>query len=152
MRLVFLDFDGVLNSAEYMLSDRPTERERGGVMGLDPLAVARLNRLIKVTSAEVVVTSVVRHRKRRTELCDILKARGFVGTVRGMTPWHGGDHVRGLEIQAWLDEWTHALGPIEFVILDDDSDMNHLLPRLVKTSFATGLTDSDVDQAILMLT
>ena len=152
MKLVFLDFDGVLNSTEYMLSDRPTARERGGVMGLDPLAVARLNRLIKATSAEVVVTSVVRHRKRRTELCDILNERGFVGTVRGMTPWLNLDHGRGLEIQAWLDESARRLGPIEFVILDDDTDMHHLLPRLVKTSFETGLTDADVDQAILMLT
>jgi hypothetical protein len=150
---VFLDFDGVLNSHEYVRSERITEAEKGNVVGLDPVLVGRLNRLLSETSTEVVVTSVKRHQRTRLQLYRMLSARGFTGIVAGMTPWLNQSHARGIEIQSWLDTWSPHLGPIEsFVILDDDSDMNHLLPRLVKTSFATGLTDSDVDQAILMLT
>jgi HAD domain in Swiss Army Knife RNA repair proteins len=157
MRIVFLDFDGVLNSHAYA---RRLGREQD-VLGLDEDAVSRLNRLVEQGGfPDVVVSSSWRHGRTVHELRELLHRAGFNGCVIGKTPdcahktegglWHGA--MRGNEVQSWLD-----LAPLydvqveQFVIIDDDSDMAHLADRHIKTSFETGLTDADVDRAIKML-
>lgn len=156
LKVVFLDFDGVLNSHAFMLA-KPSS-----IVGLDPVAVGRVNRLLRETDAEVVVSSTWRHGRSLTQLRETLAERGFVGKMRGTTPHQSFTlsssgvietaRVRGHEIQAWLDGAPDYDLDIEsFVILDDDSDMAHLMDRLVKTTFANGLTDADVDRAIEML-
>jgi len=156
LKIVFLDFDGVLNSHAFMLA-KPS-----GVVGLDPVAVKRVNRLLQATGAEVVVSSTWRHGRSLAQLRDVLAERGFVGNVRGTTPQQpftiGSSgiietaKVRGQEIQAWLDAApNYGLDIESFVIIDDDSDMAHLMDRLVKTSSVNGLVDTDVDLAIEML-
>jgi hypothetical protein len=156
-RVVFLDFDGVLNCHEYMQSARCGE-EVGGVVGIDPEAVARVNRICKETGAQVVVTSTWRLSRSRLQLADILVAHGFTGVVRGKTihipaTKSGVENgTRGLEIQAWIDNaQNYGITVESFVILDDDSDMNHLLDRLIKTSMVSGLLDEHVERAIEML-
>ena len=128
-------------------------------MGIDPQAVERVNRILQATGAEVVVTSTWRINRTRTQLCDILAAHGFKGIVRGMTPripaTKAGveNGTRGLEIQSWIDNAPNFGVTVEsFCILDDDSDMNHLMDRLIKTSMVSGLLDEHVERAIEMLT
>ena len=171
IRVCFLDIDGVLNSHEYMRSNRITPAEVGSVIGIDPLLAQRLNRLILEGSVdgdspyaaipvEVVVSSTKRQGRTRAQLAEMLKERGFRWHVLGMTP----DHVRptpggiwtaperGNEIQAWLEAAPrYGIDVESFCILDDDSDMAHLLDRHIKTMFETGLTDTDVDRAVKML-
>ena len=156
-RIVFLDFDGVLNSHAYA---RRLGREQD-VMGLDEDAVSRLNRLVTEGGfPDVVVSSSWRHGRTVHQLRELLHRAGFSGCVVGKTPdcahtpegglWRGA--MRGNEVQSWLD-----LAPLydvevtQFVIIDDDSDMAHLADRHIKTAFETGLTDADVDRAIKML-
>jgi hypothetical protein len=55
---------------------------------------------------------------------------------------------RGLEIQAWMDD--HGI-PDRFVIVDDMSDMEHLLPRLIQTRSTVGLTPTIADEIIAAL-
>jgi hypothetical protein len=158
VKVVFLDIDGVLNSHEYVRSDRPRSKERGGVMGIDPLAVSRLNRLLRATGAVVVVSSTWRKKRSRVELQGVLDARGFQGTVHGKTPDLSGRSPgatlylapqRGEEIRHWLE---HDGAEVEaFVVLDDDGDMDAVRGRFIQTEFETGLTDADVDRAIAML-
>ena len=91
---------------------------------------------------------------------DRLKEWGITGKMIGMTPdlttrgpvlWNS--VPRGLEIDAWIKRYTEDREPIEsFVILDDDADMAHLIPFLIQTPFEVGLTESDADRAIAMLT
>ena len=152
--VVFLDFDGVLNGRQYLLAPKLGEKihERDDI---SPDAVALVNQILKrVENAGVVVSSSWRIGRKRTELCDILNARGFEGIVVGMTPTlyrspDGVEYVRGHEIQKWLDETHYEIG--SFVIIDDDTDMAHLTDRLVKTSFETGITQADVDLAVEIL-
>jgi hypothetical protein len=151
IKLVFLDFDGVLNSWEFVRSDRYSG-ETGGRIKLDPLAVSRLNRLVTATGACVVVTSTWRIGKTHTQLCDLLHEVGFEGIVQGMTPHLARDKCRGLEIQQWIDDAPRYNVTVEsFVIFDDDSDMFPLMDRLIKTSMDTGLTDEHVERAVEML-
>jgi hypothetical protein len=87
-----------------------------------------------------------------------LKDCGVKGKLVGMTPdlcHQKGSHLiveakeRGHEIQAWLD--TQNSNVESFVILDDDSDMAHLLSKLVQTKFEFGLTERDATRAITLL-
>jgi HAD domain in Swiss Army Knife RNA repair proteins len=159
MKIIFLDFDGVLNSHSWW--DSLSEAEKTDVMGLDPVAVARLHHLVCATSARVVVSSTWRHGRSRTRLQTILADAGFGGQVLGTTPeWlrksDGGIYCaeeRGQEIQAWLDAAPRYGHDVEsFVILDDNSDMAHLMDRLVQTTTKDGLQDEHVERAIEMLT
>lgn len=158
MKIIFLDFDGVLNSWEFQ--EREIARDpsiKGGVIGIDPLAVARLNRIVKETGAYVVVSSTWRRLEETNtvrKLQELLDSKGFEGRVVGRTAvlWSG---HRGREIDHWLedqDQRDWRSNDVEsFVILDDDSDMEPHMSRLVQTSMDDGLQDRHVDQAIYML-
>ena len=160
MKIVFLDFDGVLNSHAYIRT--LDEKARKGVVGLERAAVERLNRLLDHTGAHIVVSSTWRHNRTPEQLAELLHEAGFVyrSKVIGRTPrWlsksPGGIYAadsRGHEIQAWLDGADdYGITVDAFVILDDDSDMAHLADRLVKTSFDDGLQDQHVEEAIRLL-
>lgn len=136
LRIVFLDFDGVLAV---------------GGSGLDAALVARLNRLVATAGAAVVVSSSWRRGTDVLDLATALRSAGFVGTVVGATPTVP-NLDRGYEIQAWLNDTADAGCEVEsFVILDDDDDMAHLRPRLVQTNPDAGLSDGDVERAVRML-
>jgi hypothetical protein len=141
MRVVFLDFDGVLNSRALV--------ERSAlplVIGPDLLAeeaVARVERLCVTTGAAVVISSTWRLTFDRLALEAMLRAKGLsTAPVLDVTPMIPHKRGRGQEIQAWLDAAPSAIEGL--VILDDDPDMLHLMPWLVQSSFETGLTDAHV--------
>jgi HAD domain in Swiss Army Knife RNA repair proteins len=144
-RIVFLDFDGVLNS-------RASIADNCDIAGLDPTAVVRLNRL--AARANFVVCSSWRHGRSVKELQAILNGYGFRGHVCGKTPRAGGFRPgRGMEIKMWLDFAPLFNHEVEsFVILDDDSDMDPVADRHIQTSFDDGLQDAHVDLALKMLT
>ena len=148
MKIIFQDFDGVLNSHKWIGANQHLFKAQQLFMhtDVDPEAVARLQRIVDATGAKVVVSSTWRLFNSLASLRATLAKAGFDGEVIGKTPQLGGP--RGLEIQEWLNN----NGPIEsFVILDDDSDMVHLKNKLVQTSFDDGLQDEHVEAAIKLL-
>lgn len=157
-RILFLDIDGVLNSAAY-LKQNPGCFDRSGHEAwhmIDEAAVARLNRVLDATDADVVLSSTWRLLNALADVRGWLKRRGFTGKLIGKTPdigkSPGGVLVlspeRGHEIQAWLNDQDDV---VSFVIVDDNSDMAHLKPRLVQTTWAEGLLDVHVDRLIALL-
>jgi hypothetical protein len=153
MRIVFLDFDGVLNSRA--LVERAAAPHVPGLDLIDEDAVARLERLCVDGGAGVVVSSTWRLTFDCSTLEEMLRAKGLVTTaILDMTPVIPHKRGRGSEIQLWLDTAQHARGwSIEgMVILDDEADMLHLTPWLVQSSFETGLTDEHLALAKSMLT
>ena len=148
LKVVFLDFDGVLNSHEFFKSHRHEVSEAGA---LDPEAIARLNRLLAATGAVVVISSSWRHGYPVATLASMLESRGFVGVVHDKTrewisPWCT---QRGDEIADWLRDHPECS---TYVVLDDDADMDAVRARLVQTDADSGgLQDTHVDQAIAML-
>ena len=108
----------------------------------DPDAVNRLNTIITLTGAKVVVSSSWRHGRSVEELQSILNQVGFVGEIIDITPYFGGIEgytiPRGCEIERWLDtkgfqriNWSKEEQQKHidksfvknYIILDDDSDM-----------------------------
>jgi len=159
LRVVFLDFDGVLNHDALFLAlprDRTTADCLTDARSFDPACVERVNVICERTGAVVVVSSSWRCMFGMADIRGILKRHGLRAKVIGDTPRlhrtpDGEERVRGHEIQAWLDARARRQTIESFVILDDSADMAHLLPRLVRTPFATGLGDEHVEQAVAML-
>jgi len=158
VKIVFLDFDGVLNSHRYFASRGLEKDVTEEAEALDPKAVARLNRLIEVTGASVVISSSWRHGRSLDRLAYMLALRGFIGPVIDKTvDWSEPDEgkliytaqERGDEIRIWLDAHPEVT---TFVALDDDSDMTAVRDFHVKTSLDEGLLDEHVDRAISILT
>lgn len=146
--LLLLDVDGVLNSHAWFRVREEGCYDTRPIRDIDPEAVQRLDRLVRRTGAAVVVSSCWRHHYW-PDLRDILAKRGFTGRLIGRTPDLQLNRGRGLEIDHWLKA---NLWPAErFCILDDHSDMEPHMSRLVKTSFSCGLTDEDCERAVEML-
>lgn len=153
MKIIFLDIDGVLvNRASFRLPRVPYKKAAAAARA-HPDCVAALNRITTTTGAVFILSSVWRM-FGVTFMRKWLKECGVKGKLVGMTPsMRRADGIfsvdRGLEIQAWLDSQN---GDIEsFVILDDDADMAHLLPKLVQTQFEPGLTECDATRALSFL-
>lgn len=144
MRILFLDIDGVLNS---------TQAKRRGTCDFHctfcPIAVKNLNQLLSdLPDLNIVISSSwrfghdldrVNPTTGRPSLKSIFKDNGIdAERIIDYTPMRFSERPRGYEIQEWLD--GHLV--TKFAIVDDNSDMVHLAPFLVKTSIELGLRDS----------
>jgi hypothetical protein len=156
VKVLFLDIDGVLNNAQWMVEVKKVDREKKVSLGdgdgwwldmIEPRAVSLLNEVIQQTDAKVVISSTWRLRHSPEKMQELLEARGFKGEVIGKTPRFGGER-RGKEIQAWLDANPEVR---VFAIVDDDSDMLHLAEYLIHTSWQTGLQPPHVEALVAAL-
>jgi hypothetical protein len=152
VKVIFLDFDGVLNSGPYTdsLKQKVNFKPRELSMdwwaeGLDPVCVKLLNKLVERTGAVIVVTSTWRLHATLGWLQRVLRMRGFEHRVYGATERHVGQ-ARSYEIQRWLG--TKRLE--QFVILDDDDKAN-IAGHFVKTDPEVGLTVGLVEKAVKIL-
>jgi hypothetical protein len=169
VRVIFLDVDGVLNSESYMLKLAEEHRQLGPHATcdcfklhrqIDPDAIARLNHLVSVTEAKIVISSTWRKLFDPPDLRRTLEEHGLVAEIVGQTP-DGHDEpemlevyghleriYRGYEIDFWLKKHPEV---DRFVILDDGSDMMMHGNRLVQTDCEDGLCDEHVDLATRVL-
>jgi hypothetical protein len=144
MKVIFLDFDGVLNSAAFLLGKPGTKDE------LDPAAVARLNALVERSGAVVVVTSTWRFGRPRADLQRILDKVGFSGHVLDRTPEVASSGLvdpgwtRSQEIKAWLGKNPS----VERYVVLDDLLLEEFAHVQVKTEFEDGLSDGHVEMAL----
>jgi len=144
MKVLFLDVDGVLNGYN-------TRQTVFGWTFVDDDKIENLKQIIDATGADIVLSSTWRickddpkEHNLYNKLCDKLAEHGLF--IMDVTPQLPG--VRGVEIKAWLDahpEYT------EFVILDDDNDMQPIGKYLVQTGLLKGLEQKHVDMAIKIL-
>lgn len=105
--------------------------DNAGRKWIDPQAVSYLNAMTNATEAKIVVTSTWR---RYCDVIKLLEDAGVTGEIIGCTPYIDGAS-RGSEIEEWLSYQEVD----KFVILDDDADMDDLMPFLIPTEWATGL-------------
>lgn len=139
--LLFLDIDGVLNSAQSADYWNDHGKDNGGLSPSNPdfcpIACNNLRRFFKYRpEVRIVVSSTWRLGRTVEELNQLMV--GSVGLPDGLvidkTPSMR-DGVRGGEIAYWL---KHNPGCEKFAIIDDDSDMSELLPHLLHTNWLTG--------------
>jgi hypothetical protein len=145
-KLIFLDFDGVVNSVAFIkkLQETNSPLLEDCSKLIDYSAVQVLNKIIERTGAKVVISSTWRLYFKRNKLIDILESYGFKGIVIGVTP----DLInkpRGEEIQRWMDNCEYQG---KFVIIDDSSDMAHLKDHLFQTDNDYGLLEEHIEPIV----
>ena len=153
MKIIFLDFDGVMDTAYYdhMLSKQglPGNDPYGTVF--DPNCVHNLRRIIDNTGADIVVSSSWKHFMTYKEFLEMWDARGLPGFVTDVTPIPEMRRNRGDEIDAWLNECNVEC---QYVIIDDLDGSNfneHQIPRLLVVNPFFGLDEDTAERAIYLL-
>jgi hypothetical protein len=155
MRVIFLDFDGVIVWWGY--NPKP-----GGILQPDPGKVRMLNSIVDATGAVVVVSSSWRVGRSRTDLAEILNDAGFRGRVRDVTPDGHllpsglySSYPRSEEIRTWLRRRARAaLLPVESFVVIDDEDMREAFGErmvLIENGMSRGIQPHHVEQAIRQL-
>ena len=151
MNLIFLDIDGVINSISNLIRVYNETHKSHSCYNypFDPNCLQNLKKLVIETKSSLVISSSWRHSpKGKEKLLDALKEYDLDQLVIGYTPSLGSS--RGEEIKDFLRSFESS-DTTNFVILDDDTDMDDLLPYLVKTNMRVGLTEENVRQAISIL-
>lgn len=159
MKILFLDFDGVLNSWQSVYWEKRHEISSKTI--LCPIAMSNLDELMKVTpNLRIVVSSTWRKYIPIDDLKKILSEQGFKSAERiidytiykqsGLKFSQTGE--RWGEIKEWLDEHPEVT---QWAIVDDNkvtSDPNPTVEaRLVRTDPRVGLDwyKTDALRAIL---
>lgn len=151
MKVIFLDIDGVLNTAfnckKMALSKGPSCDDYGILF--DPEAVKYLKRIIEETGAEIVISSSWKYTYPYQEFLRMWEDRDLPGSVIDVTP-NVSKH-RGDDIDQWLRECGHVT---DYVIIDD-LDSTHFNarqdPHLVFVDGYYGLDENAAHKAIGIL-
>ena len=143
-KIIFLDFDGVLNTANYQTWRQLLGKDISDLHGhlFSPSAVRNLQRLIKWTNAKIILSS-----SWRLDGLDVMrrmwKERKMPGEIYDITPYvNARDYpkfTRGIEINTWLEKNGYLGCP--YVILDDIDDfLPEQYNNVVLTNYKRGLT------------
>ena len=147
MKVLFLDFDGVLNSFSSAYYNRAIGL-KSGLAPLDSTLVSFLNEIIaRVPNCKIVISSSWRIGRTVEELRTELTDKGFdyPDCVIDKTGWAD---RRDDEILNWIKEQDEE---VVYCVLDDDSfDLTAVQDRLVHTDIRWGLTRYDVDKCVVM--
>lgn len=153
-KILFLDFDGVLNTNSFLKAVHTKAKEEGRkclpIEDIDPSKVSILNRIIKETSAVIVLSTSWREIFGAADTADFLFNSGFEGRIIGSTP----NHVeitrkmslvtpRWLEIHHWIMANKDKIS--KFAIVDDLSSAGGVNANL---NFGRGL-DIHIDKQIV---
>ena len=149
-KIIFLDFDGVLNTEHYQgllqYQGKPWQDEYGAFF--DPKAVKQLKRIIDATDADIVVESSWKY-LGLDAMKELWKVRNLPGTIIDITPSLLGKN-KGVEIASWLSKY--AKHDIRYVIIDDEYViLDSQLPHFILTNPYEGITEEQANRAISML-
>ncbi len=155
MRVIFADIDGVVNTLQIYkeipahLKDADLRQADGYFFDLcdrsdkrvsNTQATLWLDKICRDNDAKIVISSTWRlgDDKDCTETKECLYNSGLGRDIEiiGKTPSSSSFH-RGTEIKAYLEKHPEITN---FVILDDDSDMEPYMDRLVHTDVHSGIT------------
>ena len=166
-KIIFLDFDGVLNTEHYQNllyhEGKAWQDEYGAYF--DPVTVEQLKRIIDATHAEIVVESSWKYLGLEA-MQEMWKVRQMPGKVIDITPSSVSDswllsadlddvnpaigHCKGMEIASWLSD--HAKPNTNYVIIDDEYViLDSQLSNFILTNPFNGITEELADRAISIL-
>lgn len=166
MKILFLDFDGVLNSQQSAIfwhNKRDQSKWENEMYSswtgtlkeyiaheFCPIALSNMEELCRrVPDLKIVVSSTWRMGETVESLKKILAPAPLVANAIISTTPITRDKSRGEEIHAWIVASDPAEEIEEYVIVDDDRDMMpHQLPHFVNTSSFHGFTYADMLHAL----
>lgn len=141
-KIIFLDFDGVLNTEHnqnmLMYHGKPWKDKHGAFFDSD--AVAELKRIVEETGADIVIESSWKYLG-----LEAMKLNADLDDVDpGRTQW------KGVEIASWIADNLHE--EARYVIIDDEYViLDSQLPHFILTNPYDGITPELADRAIKIL-
>ena len=141
MKVLFLDFDGVINSvrSSAAFGGYPWNINEESLKLFDEVGLLLIRNLCDANDIKIVVSSTWRKCFTHESLATALDL-----PIIGATPHKLSHQRRGEEIQEWLDNHKEVK---KYVILDDDGDMlEHQMCRFVQTCPYDGLRWSDYNK------
>jgi len=138
MKIIFLDIDGVLNSADYY---KKVAKKGKDWNRFNPLAVEIIKRLVVEFNSEIVITSSWRFGAVKELKNELIKS----GLIKHLhkdwkTPViHPSSQSRGNEIRTWLE--NHKQVDNYIIIDDDDNILNEQMGNFIKTDINEGITE-----------
>lgn len=166
-KIIFLDFDGVLNTEYYQnllrYKGKAWQDEHGAFF--DPEAVAQLKRIIDVTRADIVIESSWKFLGLEA-MQEMWQVRSMPGRVIDITPSSISDswlftanlddiasameHCKGMEIASWLAD--NAAKDTRYVIIDDEYViLDSQQPNFIMANPYDGITEDVADRTISVL-
>ena len=142
LKVLFLDIDGVLNSHQYKFK---YGLRNGHIMFPEHIEVLKYI-IDNVKDLKIVISSTWRHNHSLDYFKEFFVNFGIsMSVVYDKTP--SMSSIRGEEIEEWLKH-----NEVEsFAILDDDSDMGHLIDNLIQTNGNYDLTYYEASSVICLL-
>lgn len=149
-KVLFLDFDGVLNTEYYQgllqYQGKPWQDEHGALF--DPNAVKQLKRIIDATDADIVVESSWKY-LGLDAMKELWKVRNLPGKIIDITSSLVSEN-KGVEIASWLSKY--AKQDTRYVIIDDEYViLDAQLSHFILTNPYEGITEEQANRAIPML-
>lgn len=166
-RMIFLDFDGVLNTGRHIAALKRAGKPLSDKYGylFDPESVANLGTIIDATGASVVISSswkfegaermaeMWRERRLPGRMIDITEECMTAEEIRAINPDFDDPEMfigKGNEIKHWLLE--HTAEGYRYVILDDEPDiLSEQRPNFIRIDPKRGITEEDARRAIEIL-
>ena len=163
-KIIFLDFDGVLNTEYHQrllqYEGKPWQDKHGAFF--DPEAVAQLQRIEDATHADIVIESSWKYLGLEA-IQKMWKDRQLPGQVIDVTPSATSEsallsddfststlHCKGAEIALWL--CYHATQDTQYVIIDDEYViLDSQQPYFILTNPYDGITENLATRAINIL-
>lgn len=166
-KIIFLDFDGVLNTEHYQgllqYEGKPWQDEYGAFF--DPNAVKQLERIIDATGADIVIESSWKY-LGLDAMKELWEVRFLPGKVIDITLSSVSDecllntglvdldismfHSKGMEIACWLS--GQAEEDMRYVIIDDEYViLDSQLPYFILTNSYEGITEEQANKVISIL-
>lgn len=172
-KIIFLDFDGVLNTERHRIVMSQSGEKASDSYGyfFDPEAVENLKTIIEATQAKVCITSSWAIEIGARKLPAFWRERNMPGAIIGTTagipvaapdiffdedfdPYklmEKGTGGRGSEIEAFLE--AKGYKDVKYVILDDVPDFTKGQQKFfIRTDPRVGITKEDAQKAIRILT
>ncbi len=166
-KIIFLDFDGVLNTEHYqnlLMYHGKAWKDKHGVY-FDPETVAGLKRIVEETGADIVIESSWKYLGLE-EMQQMWRDRDMPGKVIDVTPSSASDswllnadlddvdpartQWKGIEIASWIADNLHKGD--QYVIIDDEYViLDFQLTHFTQTNPYDGLSPELADKAIRIL-
>jgi hypothetical protein len=151
MKILFIDFDGVLNNKASWFKAGQIEKYDDPSDYLVEDLVTKLNPIVEQSGCNIVISSSWRNDHPLSEIKKFLTKKGFlyaakiIDVTKNISPRN-----RENEVHEWL---TRHANVKKFAIIDDvEFFFPEVFPRqFVKTDYTYGLTDENVNSVIEIL-
>lgn len=148
IRVLFLDFDGVLNSVRSAIAFKSYKEH-----ALDPVAVGMIRTLVEEHNLKIVISSTWRVLYSMEEFHSMFLTYHKWDTrniIIDVTPYIPILKLRGYEIVSWLQNGMGKnYNVTDYIIIDDDSDMLSEQKEgghFIKTDHANGFSFENFQQ------